>query len=307
MKNTILALLLSLPLFAGAQSNFAPAGSEWYHSQQYGVYHSYYTGDTLIANTSCRKVLREALTKDPWYSQGLHVYDLPAIYLYNNTDTVFIYNKIFGRFTPLYVFNVNDGDTIHLPVIPVDIGMLLFPYPDSTFRMVVDSVRNELYDTTVLKTVFVHGIGDPDSVYVYNYGPGYAERIGGLGTGFLPTGSPAAIPLSDNLQPAGPIRCYNDPSTSIKLTQDICGIPPVGIAALSNKEKFSISPNPVHDILKLERAAAAGNISITNAIGQCVYNRQCSATVTQINLTGFAPGVYYLHLDGGTVRKFIKE
>lgn len=313
MKNTILILLLSLPFFAGAQTTFAPPGSEWYHNQLFGVYHCYYAGDTVINNIASRIIIRQALTRDPYYSQGLHVHDLTAIYVYNNTDTVFIYNRYFSRFTPLYIFNVNDDDTIHLPVIPLDAADLTFSYSDSTFSVYVDSVRMKLYDTTMLKTVYTHPLGNPDSNYVYRYCDYYdtigvyAERIGGLKTGFIPTGLPAVQLLSESVQPAGYLRCYDDPSISIKLTTDICGIPPVAVPELSRKNKISLSPNPVHDILKLETAAAAGNISITNAIGQCVYNRQCSATVTQINLTGFAPGVYYLHLDGGTVRKFIKE
>ncbi len=307
MKKTILILLLSLPLFAGAQNTFAPPGSEWYHSQLFGVYHCYYAGDTVINNIASRIIIRKALTRDPYYSQGLHVDDQSTIYIYDNTDTVFIYNRFFHRFTPLYVFNVSDGDTIHLPIIPIDYGQLNIVYPDSTFKIVVDSVRNELYDTATLKTIYVHAIGNPDSGYVLDYGTGYAARIGGLSTGLIPTGSPAAIPLTESLQPATGLKCYNDPTTSIKLTMDICGIPAMAVPELSKTGQVKCSPNPTHDILHITMAGIIGDINITNTMGQCVYSRSFSSREAAINLAGLAPGIYYLRLDDGSVQKLIKE
>ncbi|MBS1585673.1 MAG: T9SS type A sorting domain-containing protein [Bacteroidetes bacterium] len=307
MKKIILATLLLLPLIANAQATFAPPGSEWYHSQQYGVFHCYYAGDTVINNIASRIIVRKALTRDPYYSQGLHVDDQSTIYVYNNTDTVFIYNRYFHRFTPLYVFNVNDGDTIRLPIIPIDYGQLTLAYPDSTFRIVVDSVRNKLYDTAMLKTVYVHAIGNPDSAYVLDYGVGYAATIGGLGTGLIPMGTPAAIPLTESLQPATGIKCYNDPTLSIKLVAGICGIPPVGIPTIASVKEVELTPNPVSGILTISCPQPITSLHIYDAMGREVYKGASADKKMHIDLTALPAGIYFAHINGTEVRRFIKE
>lgn len=307
MKRIILITLLLLPLITKAQATFAPAGSEWYHSQYYGAYHSYYAGDTVIDNIASRIIVRKALTRDPYYSQGLHVDDQSTIYVYSNADTVFIYNSYFHRFTPLYVFNVNDGDTIRLPIIPIDYGQLTLAYPDSTFKMVVDSVRNKLYDTAILKTIFVHAIGNPDSVYVLDYGLGYAARIGGLSTGLIPRGTPAAIPLTESLQPATGIKCYNDPTMSIKLVADICGIAPVGVPNIASAKEIELTPNPVSGMLTITCPQPITELRIYDAVGGEVHKYPSGDRKMNIDLAALPAGVYFAHINGTEVRKFIKE
>jgi len=307
MKKIILTALLLLPLITNAQTTFAPPGSEWYHSQYYGAYHCYYAGDTVINNVASRIIVRKALTRDPYYSQGLHVDDQSAIYVYNNTDTVFIYNRYVHRFTPLYIFNVNDGDTIRLPIIPIDYGQLTLSYQDSTFRLVVDSVRNKQYDTATLKTVYVRPIGNPDSEYVLDYGIGYAARIGGLSTGLIPLGSPAAIPLTESLQPATGLKCYNDPTLSIKLVADICGIPPVGIANVPATKELQLCPNPVSDILTVTSPQPIGDLRVYNAIGQELYKATSKDARLVIDLSILPAGIYFAQVNGTELRKFIKE
>jgi hypothetical protein len=171
----------------------------------------------------------------------------------------------------------------------------------------------KLYDTAMLKTVYTHPLGNPDSNYVYQYSDYYdtigvyAERIGGLKTGFIPNGRPAVYLLSESVQPTGYLRCYNDPTTSIKLTMDICGIPAVAVPELSKTGQVKCSPNPTHDILHITMAGTIGDININNTMGQCVYSRSFSSREAAINLAGLAPGIYYLRLDDGSVQKLIKE
>ena len=179
------------------QTLFAPPGSEWYHDNDGGVFHSYYSGDTIILGITCRSVTRKAYTypTTPW-----KINDLPTLYFYNNSDTVFVYNYFFNRFTPLYVFNVHDGDTLTLPILPNDAEFLIWPFapphPDSFFSFIVDSVRLVLYDTATLKTIYTHSIGTGTS-FVYKYGYDtlgkYIEKIGCISIGLIPRCSLMAI------------------------------------------------------------------------------------------------------------------
>jgi hypothetical protein len=68
MKLSINLAFIALLFFATgsfAQTTFAPAGSEWYHGMPYGTFHSYYTGDTVIAGITARKVVQKAYTANP--------------------------------------------------------------------------------------------------------------------------------------------------------------------------------------------------------------------------------------------------
>ena len=87
-------------------------GGEWYHQMFYGAFHSYYNGDTVINGIHCRQVERKAIVSAYWsVTTGISVRDLPTLYVYNNADTVFVYNQLFDWFTSLYLFNVHPGDS----------------------------------------------------------------------------------------------------------------------------------------------------------------------------------------------------
>jgi hypothetical protein len=296
---------------ADAQTTFAPAGSEWYHSQSLGVFHSYYASDTVIAGISCRKIIREALTKDPYYSQGARVQNLNTLFVYTSGDTVLLYNDFFHRFTPLYIFDVNDGDTLHLPIIPLDVANLTQVSNDSTFSMRVDSVRMKLYDTATLKTIYVHALGDPDSNYVYSFSDdifsAYAERIGGLASGLLPRGNPSTIILDDNLQLADSIRCYNDPSMSLKMTPGICGIPPVDVPATVFDERFKLFPNPAHDEITVAASHELTALTVMDVVGNLMYSQSCAAKSIHLDISGWSNGVYFLRTNSSQIVKFTKQ
>ncbi|MFI5196395.1 MAG: T9SS type A sorting domain-containing protein [Chitinophagales bacterium] len=290
-----------------AQTTFAPTGSEWYHTMTYGVYHSYNAGDTVINGIACRKIVRNAETADPWYSEGLHVDNHTTLYVYSTTDTVFVYNTFFHRFTPLYVFNVNDGDTVRLPILPIDDGIITFITTDSTFTFHVDSVRMKLYDTAMLKTVFTHALGNRSTNYVYNYiwnvdsPAAYAERIGSVLFGPMPEGVPATHLTSESVQSEGPIRCYNDPTLSIKMVAGICGIPPVQVASVA-KETLSVFPNPAGDLLNITNISPGMSvrIDIADMAGRTIA-RQVKVAVNGkivIPVSGLSAGMYLLRLTG---------
>ena len=303
MRPFLFYLLLSLAFFSShAQTMFAPPGSEWYHHMSDGVFHSYYVGDTTISGIACRKVIRNASVKEPLAGMGLHVEDLPTIYVYNNSDTVFVYNTIFSRFTPLYVFNVNDGDIVHLPMLPDDIGMNVFSYADSQFSFRVDSVRMKLYDTTMLKTVYTHVLGNPDSVYTYNYAPfadtfgAYAEKLGALYIGIMPFGYPAAIPLTESSQLADTLRCYTDPMLSVHLVSGNCGLPTEQVAEASINGAIRIFPNPATDMITVAGLVQKAMVEVFSADGRVVYRAAAASNNVYIPVSSLQGGAYVLRI-----------
>ncbi len=294
-----------------AQTTFAPAGAEWYHNMQYGLFYSYNAGDTIINGINCRIVKREARTS---VSVGLTVHNLPTIYLYNNTDTVFVYNYFFNRFTPLYVFNVIDGDTVHLPILPTEIDGLHHVSTDSTFSFIVDSVRTVIYDTAHLKTIYTRSYGNRTTNYVYSYGPNYtdtlgryAEKIGGISEGLMPRCLTYVSVLDDSYQLQDSIRCYNDSVYSIKVTTGTCGMPGVLVPLNTIDKNLIVSPNPVYDILNLRANNDIGNIIISNVLGEIVYNKDIKNKIAIIKMNNLPNGVYIISVNGIEQRRIIKQ
>jgi hypothetical protein len=310
MKSLFFSVLFACIIFSSslqAQTLFAPAGAEWYHSiTDMGVFHSYYTGDTVISGISCRSIVRKAITEPPYSTAGLYIRDLPTLYFYNSSDTVFIYNSLFNRFTPLYVFNVHDGDTVRLTILPPEVNEFSGPYADSTFGFVVDSVRMVLYDTATLKTVYTRRIGNcTNTRYVYTYGNGdsigaYAERIGGISIGLSPQYVCGANLVDMSYETQGALRCYNDPTLSVKLVSGICGAPPSTSVAAMNKQAISIFPNPATDIINIinEIPTSSTLVSITNVDGREMMNEILFNNMhnTAINISQLPSGVYIVKL-----------
>lgn len=285
-----------------AQTDFAPSSADWYHTMTYGVFHSYYSHDTTIAGQPCRKVMRKALTANPWLSMGLTVYDLQPLYFYNTADTVFVYNTLFNRFTPVYVYNVNAGDTVTLPVLPPQPGALNFSSTDSTFTFVVDSVGIALYDTTMLKTVYTRSLGlSTTGKYTYNYGAqgdttgAYARNIGCIQAGLLPRCIKCAFVLSDAVQSPGELRCYNDPYRNVQLVTGICGKDYTSVDDPNTGDRVVIYPNPADEVIKI--ASANGkSLQITDMQGRVMYNIDKVTGVAEINTALFSAGLYLMRI-----------
>ena len=303
MKSILYLLFFSL--FSASlysQTMFAPPGSEWYHLMGDGVFHSYYAGDTVISGIACRKIVRNAFVKEPEASMGLHVSDLSTLYVYNTTDTVFVYNTIFSRFTPLYLFNVTDGDTVRLPILPNDIGQLQYLTPDSSFSFRVGSVRMILYDTATLKTVYTHGLGDGVSTYQYNFAfnadstGAYAERIGAVGIGFMPFGRPAVLLTTESAQPADSIRCYTDPTLSIHLVSGICGLPSEQVPTPTEIQVISVTPNPSDDQVTITNLTANAFIELVDMAGRVVMQINAGSGSQVVPVSQLQTGIYILRI-----------
>lgn len=156
----ILAALCHQDAFA--QSEFAPIGASWYHLGYDGdvVYQSFASNDTVVMGQKCRAINQNLFISKKEITYAAMYKKTRSLYLYGNADSTLIYNEHFNRFTPLYVFIVSAGDTVRLNMIGP--SGCTFPYPIDTNKVslsyVVDSVKNVLYGTELLKTVYTRSI-----------------------------------------------------------------------------------------------------------------------------------------------------
>lgn len=302
----ILTLIFLFNCFSlKAQSNFAPVGATWYHSGDWGVYKSVVTKDTLYEGKASRKIEQDIFVK--WGSLHPYLQTTRDLYIYDNGDTVFCYNDRVKEFTPLFVFNVNAGDTIRLPYFnPNDCSKVL-DTNSLAISFVIDSVKNVNYDGTILKTVYSKLYKKGKS----NYGwcvfddsiSVYAQKIGSLKTGFLPyCKGECAYTLGEGCATPRKLRCYEDDSIKVHLV-DTCLSPslvPASVVEKTNStQKLGIYPNPAIDKIRLsfELINYQTKVIIVDVMGKKVFEKDFSKNATlSIDVAELKSGVYCIKL-----------
>jgi len=316
MKKLLLLSVLFLACLctpgSAQQTTFAPVGAEWYYDMGgTGVFHTSVTGDTVIQGISCRHVRQKAVTSWFYVSKGLVVNDLPDLYIYNTADTVFVYNRIYQKFTPLYVFNVQAGDTVRLPMLPATPRAFYGQYLDSLNELVVDSVKMVTYDTALLKTVYAHNVDTNvgflrklvESWDEINNESVYEERIGGIRTGLLPICQTCIDFLDDHGQFPGSIRCYHDNTLAIKLVNDDCakgikeGIPNGPVLS----DEVYLYPNPssgTTSITYVNNKNPLLDMTVTDILGRNMERQQFTGYQKDITIhsANWAQGIYTVKL-----------
>ncbi len=296
-----LLFFLSLQFQTFAQADFAPVGAVWHHDMQYGVFRSSVLSDTIINSISAHKISIKALTANPWHAQGLIVKDHSDLLVYATPDTVFVYNQQVQGFTPLYIFNVQPGDTVCLPAYDFNAS--------ANYCIIIDSVKMVLYDTSMLKTVFTHSLSKPGFAdYTFsgfssstNVGA-YAEKIGSLETGFLPRCFSCPIPLDESIQPLTSLRCYADANRFIKWSADDCdkGIPQSAVRDLEQSISVTISPNPATENFTVSATEPIAAFALLSLDGKLLMNQnwKVGAQTMMVQTSGIAKGVYLLQIKG---------
>lgn len=314
---TKLYFLFAIILFANcsktfAQSNFAPVGATWYHSGFEGVYKSVAVKDTLILGISCRQIKQRIYISWPGPVYAMDLASTRDLYIYSNPDTVFCFNDRINRFSPLFVFNVNVGDTVRLPLFNAP-SACTYVSKDTTklFEFIVDSVKNVIYDGEILKTVYSKCI-IPKDLYKFEsqgwfyWGDSlnvYAEKIGSLKTGLLPY-CVGACPTLATMGCAFPrnLRCYEDDSIKVHLV-DTCLNPSWVPASLNEKttstQKIVIYPNPTNDKISLgfELINHQTKVIIVDVMGKKVFEKDFTKSSTiSIDVAEIKSGVYFVKL-----------
>ncbi len=276
-RNLLLAAVLCclcLPAIVSAQNTFAPVGAQWWYGGSLFDYsfwddysikwvdHMESVKDTVVAGKSCRLLAAVRYTKTNLSVNSANTAQVryrDTFYVYNNDDTVFVYDKVIAAYTPLYIFNVAVGDTVCL-------RKPNYNSAGAEFCIIIDSIKLEMYDTVPLKSYYNHtivgagvrcfGWGGPKYIPesgIYSNMGKYTERIGGnwpkLGS-FFPCSiiyNPDYYKESEEI-PTGSFRCYSDPVTAIKMETIACDSvikPWVSIAEVTKSDYgLSVYPNP---------------------------------------------------------------
>ena len=84
----------------------------------------------------------------------------------------------------------------------------------------------------------------------------------------------------------------------------------VTITTLANQDfdmtKFSYYPNPVIDLLNVSYSQDMTNVKVFNMIGQQLLNKEVNATTTQINMSSFANGAYFIQVSTENAMKTVR-
>jgi hypothetical protein len=70
--------------------------------------------------------------------------------------------------------------------------------------------------------------------------------------------------------------------------------------------QFSYYPNPVIDLLNVSYSQDMTNVKVFNMIGQQLLNKDVNATTTQIDMSGYANGAYFIQVSTENAMKTVR-
>jgi len=169
--------------FASRAQGFAPLGAEWTYStvqMLYGPVGKEFVDryKVIEIDTFPEKVFK-TITHNHYQQQVNLLYPYywnrdtvdGSLQFYEKDDTVWVYNNVFQKYTPLYIFNVQEGDTLRIPILDIHPTYPnVTPEGDSVFVLIVDSIRTVNYGGVNAATYFVSNyIGDTSNIDWSNF------------------------------------------------------------------------------------------------------------------------------------------
>ena len=94
---------------------------------------------------------------------------------------------------------------------------------------------------------------------------------------------------------------------SIQLQNPGC-IPGSGaVKQLTRVNDVVIYPNPATNEIRVTSSANIDQITISDLLGQPIYSHEYKSKRAQVNIDGFARGVYLIKVNGTEVQRFVKQ
>ena len=269
-------------------------GAEWYYQLQNDdgsitYQHLQCVGDTTIGNERPKIIVRTNTIYDR--------YDKTTVtheYIYEENGVVYWWNQTLGKFTVLYDFGAEVGDEWTIEVgnetITTKVYATEVQYIDGIpYKKLAIADPNETFNGNLLST-----IGHSTSFF--------PEKLMNQGKGFRVEG----------------LRCYwLNGDLILKTTNDDCdaiyaelhnGINEDGPSTGSGT--FTVYPNPTDGILFVQTLRATSlpdqTYRIINLMGQTLLTGNISAETQQIDISTLPAGMYFISVDGQTVKFVVK-
>jgi len=287
MKQTLFLIILvgiSLQNFAQV---FAPIGAEWHYDERYHIsgdidYIRFQSEkDTIIFGETCRKIIKR---HQVWCNMR------PSTeHLFNRNDTVFFYDTTFNSFQILYDFNAQANDYWIILVKDENNNI-------DSLIITVDSVSQLQINNSNLKVLHVTYYKNTQFMQETYYSK-IIEKIGDINNMF--NWQPHSVIVCDDNYSNG-LRCYQDSEIGFYSTgiADSCNYTFVW-TSIEQQEKgnlFSVQPNPTNGSIIVELANMSNmKIVINDNLGRVILQKVFS-NKTNIDLSEFQNGIYFLSL-----------
>ncbi len=243
------------------------------------------TADTICQGSCITFINTSTSTADSilWSINGLAIPN-------PRTDTLNICFPTPGNDTAiLYVFNSGTVDTAALAIT-------VHPTPPAILGAIV-LCGNGAPDSTTLTDSLSGGIwssADTNYAIVDSH-----TGVVTLGAGISSYYDTAAIPLSVAVSYTLPSGC----GISALIPIEICeGVPSV----INGNNKITIAPNPALNELIISASDNITSLTITNSLGQTFYSQQNDTPRLRVDVSKLSPGLYFVNINGGDVKKFVK-
>ncbi len=254
-------------------------------------------GDTAIGNQRPKIIVRS----NTQYDKDGHT-EVTHEYVYEDNGIVYWWNKDLEEFSTLYNLKAETGDEW---IIKVGYDSLI---------MHVDSIDSVEYEDRTFRVLHV---SDPNDLFGGDIVVGYGHM-----TSFFPE----KLKSRDGGYTVNGLRCYwvedallyhNGDEDCDAIYSEIHGVeeggPSTPSTASGTEGALVVYPNPANNMLFVETQNFASlpdpTYRITNLMGQTLISGHVEtrrATSLQIDVSSLPAGMYFINLDGQTV-KFVKQ
>lgn len=216
------------------------------------------------------------------------------LYIYENGDTVFLYNFNKNKFLRFLIFNAPIGSVLELDVVEELEGFSV-----QNFTLRVNDIQIKYIDGIPLK-YYQASIVSP--FILSNINLVFMDKIGWFNSFY-----PILLPQTTNT--FGGLRCFRNNEIDTNYTNVPCDFMyMLSLSSLEKKLPLHVYPNPSADILNLDFDSRINDftVNIMNINGVQMHS---SNNQRSINVKDYSPGLYYLILKTETqlvVKKWIK-
>ncbi len=271
---TFSAFWLLVPATAQV-TEFAPLGAKWYYNFQAFIPPPFGVRPFVVEVVSKEIYQGKSCSKLDGGSGGSETVPEP-LYIYEQQDSVFFYSELSSRFELLYDFGAQAGDSWV-------IGGLNGGDVDS-LAIHVDSTSQWLINGQTLKVLHISY-----PIVPFEWGD---RIVAGIENPFFLTPHYGLVE-----EKAIGLRCYTDAENDFHFVWYPCDtiLQTLQVSELDQKPNISVSPNPVHEYIRIEMDAhAAGAIfNLYHITGQRATSAPIIQGTNDLNNLNIKGGIYF--------------